>query len=329
MTVHPLPLHGSAPRAVRTVRLCFVLQPGFRMLAVSAAQEPLEKANQVLGRAAYDWRLVSVDGAPVRSHEGWLVPVEAAIAPRDGAEITLVCAETQTVTPESRLVQDHLRRQWRMGRKVGGLGGGLRTLARAGILKGRRIALHWSEAPGFLAEWPESQPVQGTFCMDGRILSCAGPLAAVDLMLQTIEADHGPDVVQQVMDLCLIRARRRAEDAQTLSLAPRLACRNPALLRAVAWIDQHFADDLCLERFVATSDVSQRQLQRLFRLHLNTTPVGYLTEKRLDHARTLLTETNMTVAEAAERSGFASVPNFSKRFSKCFGFPPSRTGAKT
>lgn len=326
MTVHSVPLPVSAPRASGTVRLCFVLQPGFRMLAVSAALEPLEKANQVLGRAGYDWWLASVDGAAVCSHEGWQVPVEAAIDPRSTADITLLCGEAPAVTPHARLLQDHLRRQWRMGRMVGGLGGGQRSLARAGILKGRRVALHWSEVPGFRVDWPESQPVQGTFCADGRILSCAGPLAAVDLMLHLLEQNHGPDLVQNVMDLCLIRARRQADDTQTASMAPRIGCRNPALLRAVEWIDQHFAEEFCLEGFVATSNVSQRQLQRLFRLHLDTTPVGYLARRRLNHARALLTETNMTVAEAAERSGFASAPNFSKQFSKYFGFPPSRTG---
>ncbi len=302
----------------------FLLMPGFPMLAVSAALEPLTRANTVLRHDTFRWRFVSADGRPVLCQEGWEVTVQGAPDPQSAAGLTLICAAESSETDAPPFVTDHLRRQWRMGRIVGGLCAGSMALAQAGILRGSRIALHWAQAPGFLTRWPETKITEGTFCIDDRIITCAGPLAAADLMLQIVYDRHGADISQKVMDLCLMKSRRAAEDAQTASLAPRLACRNSNLLRAVAWIDRNFLDEFCLEGCATAALISPRQVQRLFKKHVGKSPMQYMTKRRLDYARRLLVETDLSVREVAERCGFSSDSNFSKGFRKVFGFAPSK-----
>lgn len=51
-------------------------------------------------------------------------------------------------------------------------------------------------------------------------------------------------------------------------------------------------------------------------------PIGYLTAWRLTKARTLLTDSDLDMAEIAERCGYASVPSFSRRFKAAFGIGP-------
>ncbi len=70
--------------------------------------------------------------------------------------------------------------------------------------------------------------------------------------------------------------------------------------------------------------LSQRQLQRHFRLHLGTTPTRHYTLVRLSKAHKLLQQTDLPVTEIAVGCGFASLENFSRVYRSLFGRAPSR-----
>ena len=62
-----------------TQEVGFFLVPGFSLMALSAASEPLRSANRVLGRKAYRWHLISVDGAPVQASSGFTMVADHSI----------------------------------------------------------------------------------------------------------------------------------------------------------------------------------------------------------------------------------------------------------
>ncbi|MFD7451845.1 helix-turn-helix transcriptional regulator [Kitasatospora sp. NPDC059827] len=71
-------------------------------------------------------------------------------------------------------------------------------------------------------------------------------------------------------------------------------------------------------------------LRQGFRTHLNTTPLAYLRQLRLDHAhRDLLAiadgRAQGTVTDVAYRWGFTHLGRFSAAYRGSFGQPPSRT----
>ena len=70
--------------------------------------------------------------------------------------------------------------------------------------------------------------------------------------------------------------------------------------------------------------VSDRTLRRGFQNVFGTTVVGYLTQQRMKHAEQLLREGNHTVAEVANRVGYAHLGHFAARFKRQFGITPSQ-----
>lgn len=79
-----------------------------------------------------------------------------------------------------------------------------------------------------------------------------------------------------------------------------------------------------LARFVGVSD---RTLQRGFREVFGTTVVGYLIQQRMKQAEQLLREENYTVAEVANRVGYAHLGHFAAGFKRQFGITPSECSA--
>lgn len=316
--------HVELPAVASPVAVTFVLLPKFTMLAFASAIEPLRIANQLTGQALFRWQVLSADGQAVACSNGVPVMVDGAFGTAQPEEIVLVCSGVEPEHQASAALADWLRALWRRGRVVGGLCTGAYALARAGILKGRRFTLHWENLTGFSETYPDLTAARQVFCIDERIVTCAGGVAAADLMLEIIHERFGIAVSQEVMNMCLLTQRRTQSDEQMTSLAARLGTRHEKLIEAVAFLEARIEEPFDLDACAAQLDLSRRQIERLFSRYMGVTPVRYMNDLRLQHGRALLAETDMSVTEVAIACGYASSSHFSKSFRVKYGVSPYR-----
>ncbi len=316
--------HVELPAVASPVAVTFVLLPKFTMLAFASAIEPLRIANQLTGQALFRWQVLSADGQAVACSNGVPVMVDGAFGTAQPEGIVLVCSGVEPEHQASAALADWLRALWRRGRVVGGLCTGAYALARAGILKGRRFTLHWENLTGFSETYPDLTAARQVFCIDERIVTCAGGVAAADLMLEIIHERFGIAVSQEVMNMCLLTQRRTQSDEQMTSLAARLGTRHEKLIEAVAFLEARIEEPFDLDACAAQLDLSRRQIERLFSRYMGVTPVRYMNDLRLQHGRALLAETDMSVTEVAIACGYASSSHFSKSFRVKYGVSPYR-----
>lgn len=306
------------------VTVSFVLMKQFTMLAFTSAIEPLRVANQLAGRVLFRWHVYTDDGQPITCSNGVPVMPEGSLPTLAPAGYVLVCGGVEPEAACSPALTDWVRAQWRHGRTVGGLCTGAYALARAGILDGRRFTLHWENVRSFAELYPTLAPVWQVYCVDDRIVTCAGGVAAADLVLKLIDDHVGPELSQAVMNMCLMTRRRDAEDEQVTSLTSRLGSRNRHLLNAVTYLEEHLEEPFSIDDCADHVGVSRRQIERLFRKNLGVTPLQYLAGLRLQHGRALLAETDMSVLDVAIACGYGSSAHFSKSFRARFGVSPHR-----
>jgi transcriptional regulator GlxA family with amidase domain len=238
--------------------------------------------------------------------------------------IVLVVSGVEPEGKASVALGDWLRGLWRRGRMVGGLCTGAYALAQAGILKGRRFTMHWDNTTAFSENFPDLEPSRQVFSIDDRVMTCAGGVAAADLMLKLISDRFGAELGQEVMNMCLLTQRRDEADSQTASLATRLGTRHDKLLQAAAYLEARIEEELDLDGCAAHLNLSRRQIERLFNRYLGLTPVRYMNDLRLARGRALLAETDMKVTDVAVACGYASTSHFSKSFRKKYGVSPYR-----
>ena len=86
------------------------------------------------------------------------------------------------------------------------------------------------------------------------------------------------------------------------------------LLRAKRYIEDNFALGIRVSDIALAACVERSYLYRLFMLHERCSPLAYLNKVRLNHARTLLTDQTLSVAEVADASGFFDASHLSKAF---------------
>jgi transcriptional regulator GlxA family with amidase domain len=96
-----------------------------------------------------------------------------------------------------------------------------------------------------------------------------------------------------------------------------------SLIRVAELMEANIENPLSLERIASETALSRRQIERLFKRHLNQVPKRYYLELRLKRARELLLQTAMPVMDITTACGFQSPPHFSKCYRKQFGHPPS------
>lgn len=99
---------------------------------------------------------------------------------------------------------------------------------------------------------------------------------------------------------------------------------SPEVVKIKNFIDRNVERHITLDDLSEVSSLTKRHLTRVFRKEVGTTPYDYLLSHKIELAKTLLLNTNLTVAEIASKLQFADPYYFSNFFKRKTGFPPSR-----
>jgi len=316
-------MFGDVPHELPQ-RVAFLLVPSFSMIAFTSAVEPLRLANRASGRELYRWHLFSTDGKPVAASNGIELRPEAGIETAAGFGTVVLCSGIGGHAFSDRALFAALRRFDRQGADIGALCTGSHILARAGLLDGYRCTIHWENLAGFSEDFPQIDVTAELFEVDRNRFTCSGGTAALDMMLNLIAQQHGQELAAQVSDQFIHERIRDRHDHQRMALPARLGVRHPKLLSVITLMEEHLEEPLERHDLAKAAGLSNRQLERLFRKYLNRSPARYYVELRLNRARLLLLQTNMSVIDVALACGFVSASHFSKCYRDFFGRTPRR-----
>ena len=320
---NPTKLHS--PQSDITPRhFAFLLLDRFTLIAFAAAIEPLRLANRVAGRTLYTWQLISENGQPVTCSNGTQVTVQTGMENLHKESVVIVCGGVDAKRASAPAILAWLRKRARYGNIIGGICTGGWALAKAGLLDNRRATIHWENHSGFAEAFPEIELAKSVFVIDGTRVTSAGGLAALDMLLAVIANEQGSPLANSVADQLIYSSIRTDRDTQRLSIPARIGVRHPKLARVIEMMESHIEDPIRPVDLAAEVNMSTRQLERLFRKYLERSPKRYYTELRLERARNLLMQTDMSVINVALASGFTSPSHFSKCYREHYNTTPYR-----
>lgn len=306
-------------------RIAVLILPSFNAMATMALLDPFRAANYLSAVPLYSWQVVSADDAPVTASNG-VAAVGAIPLSQAAAEFDFVFVSASW-TPErcrDKRMFDWLRRCARAGTALGGLDTGAFVLAYAGLLSHRRATVHYEHAAAFRELFPEIGVSDALFVIDGNRLTCCGGAAASDLALEIIRMQHGIDLANASARYIFHDRLRSSAEQQSPQHHEPVGYAAPQKLRqAIIMMERHLETPLPLSTVALACGLSQRHIERLFREHTGVTPVSYYMDVRLDRARGMITQTDMSVLQVSVACGFASPEYFSRVYRKRFGLTPS------
>jgi AraC-like DNA-binding protein len=95
-----------------------------------------------------------------------------------------------------------------------------------------------------------------------------------------------------------------------------------ALQRVREYIEEHLVENIELETLAGLAGLSKWHFARAFKQSVGTPPHCYLIQRRLERAKALLAETDLSLAHIALKSGFSDQSHFSRRFRMFIGVTP-------
>jgi transcriptional regulator GlxA family with amidase domain len=304
-------------------RMTFVIVPRFNMATLITLIEPLRVANYLAPQPLYLWEILSADGAEIPASNGLSITAHPLDDRNRRSEIVFVLGSWGAEDYANRDLLGWLRRTAREGARLCAVELGCYPLAKAGLLAQGRLATHWSWAPGFQERFPDIPLVEQLYTLDEPVLSCAGGMGGVDLMLRLIADQHGEGMAGEVADQILYQPIRPPTAPQRRTPGQSTDQFSPILRKAISLIEDTIADPLTVPKIADQIGLSQRQLERLFHRGLGCSVVQFGTLVRLQHARVLLIATKLSVREIATATGFNSLSHFASAFRKCFDRKPS------
>ncbi|WP_342071072.1 GlxA family transcriptional regulator [Yoonia algicola] len=311
--------HSGKPR-----RFVFALMDNFTMLSFAAAIESLRIANRTAGKTLYSWIIVSEDGHEISCSNGCIFRVNHGLDELERDDTIMLCGGIDVQKATTKRLLNWLRREARRGVTVAGLCTAGYTMAKAGLLDGKKATIHWENQDSFSEEFEEVQLTKSIFVVDGNRITTAGGAASIDLMIKLIADEHGEELANAVADLQIYSAIRTDQDTQRLSIPTRIGVRHPKLSRVIQMMEHNIEEPISPAILAKDVGMSTRQLERLFRRYLSRSPKRYYMELRLQKARNLLMQTDMTVINVALACGFASPSHFSKCYRSHYDTTPYR-----
>ncbi|MFD8543133.1 GlxA family transcriptional regulator [Streptomyces sp. NPDC059649] len=208
-------------------------------------------------------------------------------------------------------------------RRIASVCVGAHLLAAAGLLDGKRATTHWSTAQQLAADFPsvevDADPI---FIRDQQVWTGAGITACLDLSLALVAEDFGEAVALRVARQLVMYLKRPSGQSQfSVPIEPVSTTRRMDDLRH--FITRNITERLTVADLADHAHVSERQLTRIFKTELGTTPAAYLESARVEVARNQLESTDDTLERIASACGFHTTDTLIRAFRRQLNTTPT------
>src|SRR3984885_9479066 len=280
-------------------------------------------ANIATRQTAYEWSIVSLDGQPTPASNGLELAPTITLDDAGPVDILFVCGGVDLQEAVSPRIVAALRRLAERRVPLGALCTGGYALAKAGLLDKYRASIHWENLSALREEFPRILLNDQLFTIDRDRFTCSGGIAPLDLMLNLVKSRLDAQVAQRISEQFIVDRVRNDRDRQYVPLRAQIGASHETLIKVAQLMEDNIEKPLSLDAIAAATALSRRQIERLFKRHLDCVPNRYYLQMRLRRARELLLQTSMPIIDITTACGFQSPPHFSRCYRAQFGCAPS------
>lgn len=300
-----------------------IVTPHCSLISALMLFEPLRAANRISKQSPFVLNFVSIDGLAVIASNGFVIPVTKSLDELSSTSVVCLVSSYDQPAELKIALYEKLRRYSRHGAVLCGIDHGVVMLAEAGLIRNRRISVHWEQLGAVQERWPELDVCEDLYCMDRGLLTCGGHTACLDMTLAFIADRYDPELAHAVANEMLTSGLRAPDTPQRSLSALEPWSENEALKQAVDFMHRNLEHPVAISEIARRVNVSKRQLEYLAQRFLKCSPINFYIQLRLQRARGLLLYTDFSISEIAAATGFSGIAVFSRSFHRHFGTSPT------
>lgn len=273
-----------------------------------------------------DIQTVSVDGITANTSSGFPFSPSSCLADREDSDYIYVPSLWRNPNPvieQNRALVNWLQQQATTGAVISAVGTGCCFLAEAGLLEQKPATTHWHYFDRFEKKYPNIQLKKQYFITQADNIFCAASVNSLaDLTVHFVSEIYGKSIAHHVQRHFSHEIR---SDYRNTSYLEEKTNRHPDedITNAQLWLRDNFSKEFKLSEVAEKFDMSVRTFNRRFKKALGQSPLQHLQAIRIDVAKDLLKNTNLSIGEIAITVGYQDMGHFAEVFKKTLAVTPS------
>ena len=228
----------------------------------------------------------------------------------------------RSALPKLKPMMNWLVEQYATGSTLCSIVTGSFFLAEAGLLKNKSATTHWRFFDEFTQRYPDIKLQRKRFITSDEKIYCTGSINAVrDIMLYFVEQLYGASIASEIARQ-FTHELKRSYESLLLNEDQQRSHHDEEIIKVQEWLDQKYQTDVVISALAKKFKLSVRSLNRRFKIATNASPLQYLQNLRIEHAKELLKQSNLAVSEVADMMGYQDASYFTSLFKKITAVTP-------
>jgi len=271
-------------------------------------------------------RIVSLSLEPFQCGSG--IPVSPHLTIEETPEATIIILPELWLAPTDDMrdrypeLKDWIRRQHQAGSTIYSACSGSVLLAATGLLNNRQATSHWGYTELFRNSFPDVRfnPEPNLVFADpaGRIVTAGGTTSWHDLAIHIISRHCNPGEALRIAKVYLLKWHSEGQ-LPYASLLRRQPHADGVVRRAEDWLSKNFRESQAVAAVVEACGIPERSLKRRFVKATGSTLIGYVQNLRIEEAKRLLENEEMSSEDIAAAVGYENAAFFRRLFKRCTG----------
>jgi len=302
--------------------IAFLIFPDFQLLDAAGPIGAFEMPMRGMSPPPYELKIIARAPGLVTSSSGAIMLAEAFPDPAGIDTLIIAGGHGTEGAALDRETRRFVREVAKTARRMCSVCSGAYVLASIGLLDGKRATTHWGRTRHFPKVFPKVKlEADRIYVRDGNVWTSAGITAGIDLSLALIADDLGEAAARRVAQELVVYHRRPGGQSQFSAL---LEIERPdgRFGGLMAWIREHVAQPLSVERLADQANMSPRNFARAFAAETGLTPAKAVERIRLEVARERVEDGGQPIDRVARDCGFNDPERMRRAFIRAFGQPP-------
>mgnify|MGYP003385988045 CR=1 FL=1 len=301
-----------------TIKIAFIIDNHFSMFELSQIMEPLNLAFNSADNIQHQLDIYSCDGRNKTASCGSVIASKHICSLADVPSMIFIMSPLHAPFASSLLYKQLKPALQSDDCSIVGVAEGIQWLYKHKVIDGNYISNGIIEATSSTSVNLKKGLL---YSVRNNITLCAGGSACLDMTLKLISILHNKELsinTAEELSCSVIRSSRhhRFETTSYTTAWPQ-DLRDACLL-----MSNNLKEPLKITEICQHLELTAYQLHQLFKQHIGTPPNKYYYDLRIMRVQNLLSETNLSIRDIANETGYSNLSTLYKRFKKRFGTAP-------